>query len=75
MRWVLTTALGILVEPEVNRNLVMVSGPVAAIAASTAGVGRVVSSESSIVVGRPSMLPSCSTTSTSVPTAARMALS
>lgn len=30
MRWVLTTALGILVEPEVKRNLTMVSGPVAA---------------------------------------------
>ena len=39
MRWVLTTALGILVEPEVNRNLVIVSGPVAAMAASTAAVG------------------------------------
>lgn len=34
MRWVVTTALGSLVEPEVKRNLAMLSGPVAANAAS-----------------------------------------
>jgi hypothetical protein len=37
MRWVLITALGSLVEPLVNRNLAMVSGPVACMAASTPG--------------------------------------
>jgi hypothetical protein len=41
MRWVLMTALGSLVEPEVNRNLTMLSGPVACMAASTAGVAFV----------------------------------
>ena len=41
MRWVLITALGCLVEPEVNRNLAIVSGPTRACAASTAAVGAV----------------------------------
>ena len=36
MRWVLITPLGCLVEPEVNRNLAIVSGPTAACAASSA---------------------------------------
>ena len=39
MRWVLTTPLGSLVEPEVNRNLAIVSGPTRACAASTRGAG------------------------------------
>ena len=39
MRCVLITPLGSLVEPEVNRNLAIVSGPTAACAASTAAVG------------------------------------
>ncbi|MNT16903.1 hypothetical protein D3C72_1520290 [compost metagenome] len=34
MRWVVITALGSLVEPEVNRNLAILSGPVLANAAS-----------------------------------------
>ena len=74
MPWVLTTALGSLVEPEVNRNLAMVSGPVARIAASTAAVGRVASRSENSVLLRPSMAPLPSTTSTSGPTAAAMAL-
>ena len=37
MRCVLITPLGSLVEPEVNRNLAMVSGPTCACAASTGG--------------------------------------
>src|SRR5262245_2648548 len=36
MRWVLMTAFGVPVEPDVNRNLAMVSGPTAAWAASVA---------------------------------------
>ena len=40
MRWVLITAFGVPVEPEVNRNLTMVSGPTWACAGSTAPDGR-----------------------------------
>ena len=40
MRCVLITPFGLPVEPEVNRNLAMVSGPTRAAAASTAGVAR-----------------------------------
>jgi hypothetical protein len=47
----LITALGILVEPEVKRNLVMVSGPVARIAASMAGVAGVAASCAEGVAG------------------------
>src|SRR3954467_7246581 len=36
MRWVLITAFGVPVEPEVNRNFAMVSGPTAANAVATA---------------------------------------
>src|SRR4029453_15608231 len=39
MRWLLITALGTPVEPEVNRNLAMVSGPTAACARSSAAPG------------------------------------
>ncbi len=39
MRCVLMTPLGLPVEPEVNRNFAMVSGPTLACAASTASVG------------------------------------
>src|SRR3954469_16595158 len=56
MRCVLTTPLGSLVDPEVNRNLVMVSGPVAAMALSTAGVGRVSSRADQGVTLRPGTL-------------------
>src|ERR1043165_6411655 len=38
MRCVLMTALGAPVDPDVNRNLAIVSGPTASCAASTAGV-------------------------------------
>ena len=65
MRWVLMTALGSLVEPEVKRNLTMVSGPVAAMAASMAGVGSVASSASKEVVARACTVPSTHTSSTS----------
>ena len=44
MRWVLITALGRPVEPEVNRSLPTVSGPTSAAAASTALVGSLASS-------------------------------
>jgi len=73
MRWVLMTALGSLVEPEVNKNLVMVSGPVAAMAASTAGVGSVASRAANEVVSRPGTVPWVQTSSTSSPTVASMA--
>ena len=74
MPWVLITALGSLVEPEVKRNLVMVSGPVACMAASTAGVASVASRAANGVALRPSSVPVASTTSTSGATAAAMAL-
>ena len=41
MRWVLITPFGMPVEPEVNRNFAIVSGPTLACAASTAAVGVV----------------------------------
>jgi hypothetical protein len=37
MRWVLMTAFGVPVEPEVNRNLAIVSGVIAAKALATSG--------------------------------------
>ena len=44
MRWVLITALGMPVEPEVNSSLPTLSGVSAASAASTAGVTGVAAS-------------------------------
>ena len=41
MRWVLITAFGVPVEPEVNRNFAIVSGPTAAKAFATASVSGV----------------------------------
>src|SRR6185437_6560137 len=41
MRWVLITALGVPVEPEVNRNFAIVSGVIAANAVATSGVSGV----------------------------------
>src|SRR3954463_8983259 len=41
MRWVLMTAFGVPVEPEVNRNLAIVSGVIAAKAFATLGVSGV----------------------------------
>ena len=52
MRWVLMTPFGYPVEPEVNRNLAMVSGPTLAWAASTAAVGSVITRSANGVVGR-----------------------
>ena len=40
MRWVLMTALGLPVEPEVSRNFAMVSGPMASCAASRLAMQR-----------------------------------
>ncbi len=68
------TALGILVEPLVNKNLAMVSGPVAAMAASTAGVAAVAHRLSKAVTVRPGTSPSTITTSMSPCTVAAMAL-
>ena len=69
MRLVFITALGILVEPEVNKNLAMVSGPVACMAASTAEVTGVDKRSANEVLVCPSALPCVSTTSTSEGTA------
>ena len=41
MRWVLITAFGVPVEPEVNRNFAIVSGVTAAKAFATSGVSCV----------------------------------
>ena len=41
MRWVLMTAFGVPVEPDVNRNLAIVSGVIAINAFSTSGVSGV----------------------------------
>ena len=69
MPWVLITALGSLVEPLVNRNLAIVCGPVAAMAASTAGVAAVARRSANGVVARPGSSPWVNTTSMSAPTA------
>ena len=74
MRWVLITPLGNLVEPEVNKNFTTVSGPVACMAASTAGVAVVAIKSAKAVLGRSLKLPWCSTISTSAATVALMAL-
>ena len=73
MRWVLITPLGSLVEPEVNRNFAIVSGPTAAWAAAPVWPGTVASKASNGVTVRSSSVPSVSTTSMSVPTHAAMA--
>ena len=67
------TALGSLVEPEVNRNLTMVSGPVAAMAWSTAAVALVLSRSAKGTQALPSTWPRAQTTVTSAGTAALMA--
>ena len=41
IRWVLITAFGVPVEPDVNRNFAIVSGVIAAKAVSTSGVSGV----------------------------------
>ncbi len=74
MRWVLITPLGDLVEPEVNRNLAIVSGPTAAWARSAAGPGAVSSRLAKLRTARPSIAPSLNTNGTSAATVASMAL-
>ncbi len=56
MRCVVVTALGCRVEPEVSRNLAIVSGPTRALAASTSA-GSVSSSDASRVAVRPATSP------------------
>ncbi|MNW06779.1 hypothetical protein D3C71_2032450 [compost metagenome] len=68
------TGLGILVEPLVNRNFTMVPGPVACMAASTAGVATVPFRLRKVPVLRPSMAPWARMTSTSAATVASIAL-
>ena len=82
MRWVLMTPLGALVEPEVKRNLAMVSGPTWACAVSIAKPGTVASRSANGVAGRNAAasrpagrLTSVSTTSTSAGNTAAMAVS
>lgn len=53
MRWVVTTALGSLVEPLVKRNLAMVSGPVRAKATSAAAGSRGPATHRSAAAGAP----------------------
>ncbi|MCY1377121.1 hypothetical protein D9M69_646710 [compost metagenome] len=57
MRWVVTTALGSLVEPLVKRNLAMVSGPVRAKAASAATPSRGSSRSAKARPARPGTAP------------------
>jgi hypothetical protein len=73
MRCVLITPLGSLVEPEVKRNLAMVSGPTCACAASTAAVAGLASRSAKASVARPSIWPCASTTGVSADTVAAMA--
>ena len=49
MRWVLITPFGMPVEPDVNRNFAIVSGPTFSCASSTASVGIVAASRSNEV--------------------------
>ena len=50
MRWVLITALGAPVEPDVNRNFAIVSGVIAAKALATSGVSGVAAIERNEIV-------------------------
>jgi len=68
IRWVLITPLGCLVEPEVKRNLAMVSASTASWAARRPSPGFVASSVSKAMVSRPSTWPWVSTTATSAGT-------
>ena len=62
MRWVLITALGMPVEPEVNSSLPTVSGVICAIDAATAGVTGVCTSVLKARLGMPSGARSTCTT-------------
>ena len=57
MRWVLITAFGVPVEPEVNRNLAMVSGPTAAKAFATASLSGVAAIDRNEIAAPPSASP------------------
>src|SRR3954447_7559506 len=73
MRWVLITAFGVPVEPEVNRNLTMVSGPTLAFAASASVVGAGASQVCNSVAGRLASGLRSTTTSTPGGTTASIA--
>ena len=64
MRWVLITALGVPVEPEVKRNLAIVSGATEPCAVSAAPVALGASNVSNEVVARPAIGLRVTTTST-----------
>ncbi|MNT91848.1 hypothetical protein D3C72_2330130 [compost metagenome] len=57
MRWVVITALGSLVEPEVNRNLAMLSDPVPAKAASASAPPGCSSRLAKLTWWRPAISP------------------
>src|ERR1700704_3789620 len=57
MRWVLITAFGVPVEPEVNRNLAIVSGVIAAKAFATSGVSGVVAMARKAIVSLSAATP------------------
>ncbi|MNF10990.1 hypothetical protein D3C80_2120900 [compost metagenome] len=65
MRWVVGTALGSLVEPEVKRNLAMLSGPTRAKAASAAPVSAGCSSSAKALHDQPGSSPSLNSSGTS----------
>ena len=73
MPCVLMTPLGRLVEPEVNKNLTMVSGPMAFIAASTSAVSGVSNKAPNSVCFLSTNRPFANTTSVSAGTVASMA--
>src|SRR5215813_4499861 len=73
MRWVLITAFGAPVEPEVNRSLTIVSRETEPCAAPAAPVGVGAHNISNNVVGRPGIGLRVTTTSTSGRTAAPIA--
>jgi hypothetical protein len=57
MRWVLMTAFGVPVEPEVNRNFAMVSGVTVAKARATADVSDAAATERNEIASPPSVSP------------------
>jgi hypothetical protein len=57
MRWVLITAFGVPVEPEVNRNFAIVSGVTAAKAFVTSGVSSVAAIEANAIASLSLALP------------------
>src|SRR5258707_15014492 len=57
MRWVLMTAFGVPVEPEVNRNFAIVSGVTAAKAVATADVSGVAAIDRKETAAAPSASP------------------